>query len=85
MELGLLFLFVQGFTRLGEGKRVVRIDQQLNPAMFRAEVIGSVRPLTAAAIGNGRAQHDKLREIVVERTEARNIAGTSSFRESSPS
>ena len=48
----------------------VGIDGELDAVVLRAEVAGAVAAHAAAAVGDRRAQHDELRQVVVERAQA---------------
>ena len=65
----LLFAVHVGAGR-GERQRVLGVDRQLHAVVLGAEVVGAVRADAAAAIGDGRAQDDELRQVVVERPQA---------------
>ena len=54
----------------GEGQGVLGIDAELHAVVLGAEVVGAVRADAAAAVGDRRAQHDELRQVVVERAQA---------------
>ena len=54
----------------GEGQRIPGIDRKLDAVVLGAEVARAMAAQPAAAIGDRRAQHDELRQVVVERAEA---------------
>ena len=70
LELALLLLVVDVGPGRGEGERVLRVDGQLDAVVVGAEVVGPVSSASAAAVGDGRAQDDELRQVVVERAQA---------------
>src|SRR5439155_584778 len=53
-----------------EGQRIARADVEPHAGVLRAEVRRTVRPRAAAAIAGRRAEHDVLRQILIERAEA---------------
>ena len=56
--------------RAAEGERVGRVGDERHAVVLGAEVVGAVRFLAAAAVGHGVAQHDELRQVLVERAQA---------------
>ena len=60
------YIFAEG-TAKGSGIR--RIDQQGHAAVFGAEVVGAVAPMPPQQSASGVAEHDKLREVVVQRAQ----------------
>ena len=69
VELGRLLLARHVRSGRGERQRVFRVDGQANAVVLGAEVVAAVPVDAAAAIGERRAQHDELRQVVVERTQ----------------
>ena len=68
-ELLLLLLPVHLCGGCREGERIGRIDPQGNAAMLGAEVVGVVGPHAAAAVRRSVAEHDELREVIVQRAQ----------------
>ena len=69
LELGLLLFAIDRAFRLSIGQRVLRIERQRHAVVLRAEIVGPVPFHAAAAIGQRRAQHDELRQVVVQRAQ----------------
>ena len=55
---------------MAKGSGFLRVDRELDAVVLGAEVARPVAAHAAAAIGDRRAQHDELRQVVVERAEA---------------
>ena len=65
------------------GQRLLRIDVQPDACVFRAEIGGAMSPRAAAAIAGGRAEHDILRQVLVQRAQA--VADPGAERRMAPS
>jgi hypothetical protein len=70
LEFGCLLFAKYAGGRTAEGERVCRIGDERYAVVLRPQIIGAVRLLPAAAVGDRIAHHDELWQVFVQRTES---------------